>query len=241
MFLNSSPNSAPLFPLSAFLMEVSLYISKITSILLELDHYWSARRSRESATSANALWSPLSLCTRDKAYITHADGCGITSAAGTLFCSSFFKAILFVFLHDDPSAVDNAQEGPLVDDLELPSFEVFCFQLLVLSERIDLYFQDDLFRRFVPDLHLFVQLAKCLQLCLGDCDVELGLRWLLPQLLYTKGFVRLLSNSSSNKQILLYLWRGFLSSRETNQILLHAAEWVKPMTLEKVLNIRLIS
>ena len=132
MFLNSSPNSAPLFPLSAFLMEVSLYISKITSILLELDHYCSAKRSRESATSANALWSPLSLCTRDKAYITHADGCGITSAAGTLFCSSFSKAILFVFLHDDPSAVDNAQEGPLVDDLELPSFEVFCFQLLVL-------------------------------------------------------------------------------------------------------------
>ena len=150
MFLNSSPNSAPLFPLSAFLMEVSLYISKITSILLELDHYCSARRSRESATSANALWSPLSLCTRDKAYITHADGCGITSAAGTLFCSSFSKAILFVFLHDDPSAVDNAQEGPLVDDLELPSFEVFCFQLLVLSERIDFYFRmislDVLFR-----------------------------------------------------------------------------------------------
>ena len=140
--------------------------------------------------------------------------------------------------------MDNAQEGPLVDDLELPSFEVFCFQLLVLSERIDLYFQDDLFRRFVPDLHLFVQLAKCLQLCLGDCDVELGLRWLLLQLLYTKGFVCILSSSFSSKQILLYLWRGHFSSGETNQILLHVAEWVKPVTLEHYyqgLNIHLIS
>ena len=42
------------------------------------------------------------------------------------------------------------REGALVDDLELPSFEVFCFQLLILSWRIDFYFRmislDVLFR-----------------------------------------------------------------------------------------------
>ena len=47
-----------------------------------------------------------------------------------------------------------------------------------------------------------------------------------------KGLVCLLSNSFSSKQILLYLWRGHFSRGETNQILLHTGEWVKPVALE---------
>ena len=45
-------------------------------------------------------------------FIMHADGCGITSAAGTLFRSSFARDGLFVLL-SEPSAVDNAHgRGP---------------------------------------------------------------------------------------------------------------------------------
>ena len=59
-----------------------------------------------------------------------------------------------------------------------------------------------------------------------------------------KGLVCLLSNSFSSKQMLLYLWRGHFSRGETNQILLHTGEWVKPVALEHCyqgLNICLIS
>ena len=176
MFLNSLPNSAPLFSLSAFLMEVSLYTSSTTSVHPELDPSRSAKPSRESATLTNVLWSPLSLCMRVIASITHADGCGTMSAAGTHFCISFAKAALFVFLHQQWIT---PREGALVDDLELPSFEVFCFQLLISSGQIDFYqLSDNLFGHFVLDMHLFVQLGNCLQLCFGDCVVELDLRWL---------------------------------------------------------------
>ena len=59
--------------------------------------------------------------------IIHADGCGIRFANETLFCSSFAKAALFVFLND-PSTVDNTQGRGLVDDLELSylKLSVFC-------------------------------------------------------------------------------------------------------------------
>ena len=96
----------------------------------------------------------------------------------------------------------------------------------------------------LPDLHLCVQVGKCLQLCLWDCVMELGFSWLWLQSLSTKDFICLLSNNFSNKQILLYLWRDHFSSGKTYQILLHATEWVKPMTLEhwyQGLNIGLIS
>ena len=84
-----------------------------------------AKPSRESATSANVLWSPLSLCTRAKAYITHADDCGITSAAGTFYCISFAKAICLFFFMMIHQQWTTPREGAPVDDLELPSFEVF--------------------------------------------------------------------------------------------------------------------
>ena len=130
MLLNLFPNSAPLFSLSAFFMEFSLYTSNGTSILLELDPSCSTKHSKDSATSANVLWSPLSLYARAIASIIHAGGCGITSANETLFCSSFARAALFVFLND-PSAVDTPRKGALVDDVELLSFEGFGSLLLI--------------------------------------------------------------------------------------------------------------
>ena len=60
----------------------------------------------------------------------------------------------------------------------------------------------------------------------------------------TRNISCLLSNSFSSKHVLLYLWRGHFSSGKTYQILLHATEWFKSVTLEHCyqgLNIRLIS
>ena len=93
-------------------MEFSLYTSNITSVLWELDRSCSTKLSRDSTTSANVLWFSLSLYTRAIASIIQDDGWGITSANETLFCSSFARAALFVFLND-PAAVDNDhRSGP---------------------------------------------------------------------------------------------------------------------------------
>ena len=93
-----------------------------------------------------------------------------------IFAFLLLKLPCLFFLHQQWIT---PREGALVDDLELPSFEVFCFQLLISSGQIDFYqLSDNLFGHFVLDMHLFVQLGKCFQLCFGDCVVELDLRWL---------------------------------------------------------------
>ena len=87
-----------------------------------------------------------------------------------------------------------------------------------------------LFGRFALDLHLSVQVGKC-SMTQSGIFMELGLRWLWLQSLYTKArFICLLPNSFSSKQILLYIWWGHFSSRKTYRIFLNATEWIKPMT-----------
>ena len=130
MFLNSFPNSAPLFSLSAFLMEFSLHKSNITSIFLELDPSCSTKLNRNSATSAKVLWSPLSLCTRAIASIIHADGCGITSRLR-------MEHIFVVLLPERPCLFFLTTHQQWITPRELLSFEAFGFLLLISSGRID--------------------------------------------------------------------------------------------------------
>ena len=140
----------------------------------------------------------------------------------------FARAALFVFLND-PSAVDNAHgRGPsgwLRTSL-IWSFRFSAINIIWVNRFLSA------FSMISFDLHLFVQVGKCLQLCLRDCVMELSFSWLWLQSLFTKYFIRLLSNSFNSKQILLYLWRGHFSNGKKYQILLHATEWVKPVTLE---------
>ena len=105
MFLNILPNSAPLFSFSAFLMEISLNTSNITSILLELDPSCSAKLhvghlSKHLVVSFESLYKGHSIYYKCWWLLEH------------FFFNSFAKAAFFVFLNA-PSAVDNAQErGP---------------------------------------------------------------------------------------------------------------------------------
>ena len=118
-------------------------------------------------------------------------------------------------------------EEALVDDLELLSFGAFGFLLLISSGWIDFY------QLSVWSLLTCTFLFRLVNVCsfafgivswnlvLAGCDSS-----------RSSYFIRLLSNSFNSKHILLYLWKGHFSNGKKYQILLHATEWVKPVTLE---------
>ena len=131
MFLNLLPNSAPLFSFSAFLMEISLYTSNITSTLLELDPSCSAKLhvghlSKHLVVSYESLYKGHSIYY--KCWWLHDHVWGWNTSFSILLPK--LPSLFFLMLHQQWIM---PRKGAQVDDSELPSFKVFCCELLISS------------------------------------------------------------------------------------------------------------
>ena len=101
-----TPATSPRMVLSAFLIDISLYVSKTTSILLLWEPSWRTFVRREEATIAKVVCPPptLNFWTRLIPSIIAAEFCGRPSANGTSFWRGVASAALFVF-RGNPSVV----------------------------------------------------------------------------------------------------------------------------------------
>ena len=103
---NWTPTTSPHMVLSAFLIDIYLYVSKTTSILLLCEPSWRTFHGRENATIAKVVCPPpmLNFWTRFIPSIIVAEFYGRPSANGTSFWRGVTSAALFVF-RGNPSVV----------------------------------------------------------------------------------------------------------------------------------------